>query len=36
MYKETEDNELLSLIDENNEDAYTELIERYNSKIFCS
>lgn len=33
MYKETEDNELLSLIDENNEDAYTELIERYNSKI---
>lgn len=33
MYKETEDNELLSLIEENNEDAYTELIERYNSKI---
>lgn len=33
MYKETEDNELLFLIEENNEDAYTELIERYNSKI---
>ena len=34
MYKETQDNELLFLIEENNEDAFTELIERYNTKIY--
>ena len=33
MYKEITDNELLFLIEENNEEAMTEIIERYNSKI---
>lgn len=33
MYKETDDNELLYLTEENNEEAFTELIDRYSPKI---
>ena len=33
MYKETEDSELLYLIEENNEDALLELIDRYSATI---
>lgn len=35
MYKKTEDNELLYLTEENNEDAFTELIDRYTPKIYA-